>query len=36
MSWFGIIRDLRPVPEHVINSGLVAARKTAATSSGGS
>lgn len=35
MSWFGIIRDLRPVPEHVINSGLVAARKTAATSSGG-
>jgi stearoyl-CoA desaturase (delta-9 desaturase) len=36
MSWFGIIRDLRPVPEHIINSGLVAVRKTAKTSSGGS
>ncbi len=36
MSWCGIIRDLRPVPEHIINSGLVAARETAAPSSGGS
>jgi stearoyl-CoA desaturase (delta-9 desaturase) len=36
MSWFGIIRDLRPVPEHIMNSGLVAVPKTATTSSGGS
>ena len=36
MSWFGIIRDLRPVPEHIINTGHVAVRKTTAPSSGGS
>jgi stearoyl-CoA desaturase (delta-9 desaturase) len=36
MSWSGIIRDLRPVPEHIINSGLVAVPKTVKTSSGGS
>jgi stearoyl-CoA desaturase (delta-9 desaturase) len=35
MSWSGIIRDLRPVPEHIINSGLVAVPKKAKTSSGG-
>jgi hypothetical protein len=29
MSWFGIIRDLRPVPEHIINSDRLAVRKTA-------
>jgi stearoyl-CoA desaturase (delta-9 desaturase) len=36
MSWCGIIRDLRPVPEHIINSDRVAVRKTAKTSSDGS
>jgi stearoyl-CoA desaturase (delta-9 desaturase) len=36
MSWSGIIRDLRPVPEHIINSGLVAVPKTVKTSSGDS
>jgi stearoyl-CoA desaturase (delta-9 desaturase) len=36
MSWFGIIRDLRPVPEHIINPGHLAVPKKAKTSSGGS
>ena len=36
MSWLGIIRELRPVPAHIINSGRAAVRKTAKTPSGGS
>ena len=36
MSWLGIIRELRPVPEHIINSDHAAVRNTAKTPSGGS
>jgi len=34
MSWLGIIRDLRPVPEHVLFSNRLDVKKTAKTSSG--
>lgn len=36
MAWFGIIRDLRPVPGHIIDSERAAVRETADISSGGS
>lgn len=36
MAWFGIIRDLRPVPGHIIDSERAAVRETAEKSSGGS
>ena len=36
MSWLGIVRDLRPVPEHILNPDRLAVRKTSKTSSGSS
>lgn len=36
MFWLGIVRDLRPVPEHILNSGRLEDLKTADVSSGGS